>query len=196
MTAAADNATAMSSIMDADKLSTVSHCGIGLSSPPPKQRPQSCSPPCPGDDINRINPFDDSFLTSCPPRGRAPALLGEMENLSDPNQQKQLEELIVLASLCTALIMGTGQDGHAKNTARGNITKDPDDAKDLLLPLSLVSPFIGDQEVLDAHIGNPVLRKPSNGGGQAPLSTVSLSTSTSTSLVSAPISGTHIMGAG
>jgi hypothetical protein len=97
---------------------------------------------------------------------------------------------------CAALSVGTGQDGHAKNTARGNITKDLDDAKYLSLPLSLVSLFVGDQEVLDAHIGNPVLCKPTNCGGQAPLSTAALLTSTPTSLVLAPLGGTHIVGAG
>ncbi len=91
---------------------------------------------------------------------------------------------MVVASPCAALIVGTGQDGHAKNTARGNITKDLDDAKYLSLPLSLVSPFIGDQEVLDAHIGDPVLCKPTNCGGQALFKLL------------APLGGTHIMGAG
>ncbi len=103
---------------------------------------------------------------------------------------------MVSASPCAALIVGTGRDGHTKNTARGNITKDPDDAKYLSLPLSLVSPFVGDQEVLDSHISNPVLCKPTNCGGQAPLSTTALLTSTSTSLVLAPLGRTHIMGAG
>jgi hypothetical protein len=124
MTAAADTATSMSSITDADKFTTVSLCGVGSSSSPPKQRPQSYSPPHPGDDIKRINPFDDSFLTSFPPLdGCAPALPGETGNLSDPDQQKRLEELMVLASPCAALIVGTGQDGHTKNTPRGNVTK-------------------------------------------------------------------------
>jgi hypothetical protein len=41
-----------------------------------------------------------------------------------------------------------------------------------------------------------VLRKPTNCGGQAPLSTTALLTSTSTSLVLAPLGGTHIVGAG
>jgi len=116
MTAATDTAMAMSSITDADKFTTVSRCGAGSSSSLPKQRPQNCSPPHPGDDIKRINPFDDSFLTSFPPLGgHAPALPGEMGNLSDPDQQKGLEELMVLASPCTALIVGAGQDEHAKN---------------------------------------------------------------------------------
>jgi hypothetical protein len=101
---------------------------------------------------------------------------------------------MVLTSPCAALIVGTGQDGHAKNTARGNITKDLDDAKYLSLPLSLVSPFVGDQESLDAHVGNPVLCKPTNRGGQAPLSTAALPTSTSNSLVLAPLGRTHIVG--
>ncbi len=69
---------------------------------------------------------------------------------------------MVLASPCMALIVGAGQDGHAKNTPRGNITKDLDDAKYPSLTLSLISPFVGDQGVLDAHIGNPVLCKPTN----------------------------------
>jgi hypothetical protein len=130
MTAATNTAMAMSSFTDADAFTTVSHHGVGSSSsPPPKQRPQSHSPPCPGDNIKRINPFDDSFLTSFPLLGgRAPALPGETRNLSNPEQQKQLEDLMVLTSPCAALSVGTRQDGHAKNTARGNITKDPDDA--------------------------------------------------------------------
>ncbi len=76
------------------------------------------------------------------------------------------------------------------------MTKDPDDTKYLSLPLSLVSPFVGDQEVLDAHIGNPVLCKPTNCGDQASLSTAALLTSTSTPLVLALLGRTHIMGAG
>jgi hypothetical protein len=53
--------------------------------------------------------------------------------------------------------------GFAKNTPQGNITKNLDDAKYPSLPLSLVlSPFVGDQGDLDAHIGDPVLRKPTN----------------------------------
>jgi hypothetical protein len=89
MTAAADTATAMSSIMDADKFTAMSWHGVGSSSFPPKQRPQSCSPPRPGDDIKWINPFHDRFLISVPPLGgRTPALPGEMGNLSDPDQQK------------------------------------------------------------------------------------------------------------
>ena len=79
MTAAADTATAMSSIMDADKFTAMSWHGVGSSSFPPKQRPQSCSPPRPGDDNKWINPFDDRFLISIPPlSGRTPALPGEI----------------------------------------------------------------------------------------------------------------------
>ncbi len=96
---------------------------------------------------------------------------------------------MVSASPCAALIVGTGQDGHAKNTSQGNITKDPDDAKYCSLPLSLVSPFVGDQDVLDAHIGDPVLCKPTNCSVQSPLSTAAILTSTSTSLVLAPLVG-------
>jgi hypothetical protein len=164
MTTAADMATAMSSITDADKFTTVSCWGVGSSSPPPKaEAPKLPPPPHPGDNFKRINSFDDRFPTSFPPLvGRQPALPGETGNLSDPDQQKRLEELMVLASSCAELIVGTGQDGHAKNTPQGNITQDPDDAKYPSLPLSLVSPFAGDQEVLDAHIGDPVLRKPTN----------------------------------
>ncbi len=44
MTAAANMATGMSSITDADKFTTVSHRSVGSSSSHPKQRPQSCSP--------------------------------------------------------------------------------------------------------------------------------------------------------
>ncbi len=110
-------AMAMSSITNTDEFSTVSCCGVGSSSSPPKQRPQSFSPPHPGDDPKRIIPFDNSFVTSFPPLGgRAPALPGETGNLSDPDQQKRLEELMVLAPPCAAPIVGTGQDGHAKNT--------------------------------------------------------------------------------
>ncbi len=200
MTATADMAMAMSSITDADKFTTVSRCSVGSSSYPPKQRPQSCSPPHPGDDIKWINPFNDRFLTSFPPLGgHAPALPGETGNLSDLDQQKRLEELMVLASPCATLIVGAGQDGHTKNTSQGNISKDLDDAKYPSLPSSLVCPFVGDQGDLDAHIGNPVLRKPTNTVfccGQALLSTAALSTSPSTSLVSAPLGGTHIVSAG
>jgi hypothetical protein len=95
--------------------------------------------------------------------------------------------------------MGAGQDGHAKNTARGDISKDLDDAKYLSLPLSLVSPFVGDQGDLDAFIGNPALRQPTTKAfyvGQALLVTAALLTSTSASLVSAPLGGSLIVGAG
>jgi hypothetical protein len=163
MTAATDTAMAMSSITDTDKFATVSSWGVGSSSPPPKQRPQSCSPLRPGDNIKQIDPFDDRFPTSFPPLGgRAPALLVDTGNLSDPDQQKLLEELMVLASPCKALIVWAGQDRHTKNTPQGNITQDPDDAKYPSLPSSLISPFVGDQEDLDTHIGNPALRKPTN----------------------------------
>jgi hypothetical protein len=84
-------------------------------------------------------------------------LLGETGDLNDLDQQKRLEELMVLASPCMALMMGAGQDLHTKNTLQGNIPKDLDDAKYCSLPLSLVSTFVGDQGDLDAHIGNPVL---------------------------------------
>jgi hypothetical protein len=83
--------------------------------PPPKQRPQSHSPPCPGDDIKWINPFDDRFLTSFPPLGgRAPALPGKMGNLSDPVQQKRLEELMVLALLELSQMGITNQTHYLK----------------------------------------------------------------------------------
>jgi hypothetical protein len=103
---------------------------------------------------------------------------------------------MVLASPCMALIVGTGRDGHTKNTPQENMTEDPDDAKYLSPPLSLIPPFIGDQEVLDAHIGDPVLRKPTNCSGQAPLITAALLTSASTSTVFAPLGRTRIVGTG
>jgi hypothetical protein len=89
ITAAADTETTMSSIMDADKFTTVSHRSVGSSSSPPQvEAPKLLSPP-PCDDIKRISPFDGSFLTSFSPLGgRAPALPGETGNLSDPEQQK------------------------------------------------------------------------------------------------------------
>jgi hypothetical protein len=75
MTAATDTARAMSSITDADEFTTVSCHGGGSSLSPSKQRPQSCSPPHPGNNIKWINPFNDKFLTSFPPLGgHAPAL--------------------------------------------------------------------------------------------------------------------------
>jgi hypothetical protein len=66
MPTAADTTTAMSSITEADKFTTVSCCGVGSSSSPPKQRPQSCSPPPPGDIIKKDQPFKDRFPTSFP----------------------------------------------------------------------------------------------------------------------------------
>ncbi len=106
---------------------------------------------------------------------------------------------MVLASPCMAFIVGAGQDGHAKNSPQGNITKDLDDAKYPSLPLSLVFPFVGDQGVLDAHIGNAVLCKPTNTvfcSGQALLSTPALSTFPFTSLVLTPLGETHILDTG
>jgi hypothetical protein len=152
MTTTTDTAMAMSSITDTDEFTTVSRCGGGSPLPPPKQRPQSHSPPCPGNDIKWINPFDDKFLTSFPPLGGHAALPVDMGNPSNPDQQKQLEELIALTSLGGVLIVGVGQDGHAKNTPRGDITKNLNDAKYSSLPLSLVPPFVGDQGDLDANM--------------------------------------------
>jgi hypothetical protein len=67
--AANDTATAMSSVTDPDGFTTVSRCGGASSSSPPKQRPQSHSPPRPGNKIKRVNLFDDKFLSSFPPSG-------------------------------------------------------------------------------------------------------------------------------
>jgi hypothetical protein len=67
ISAANDTATAMSSITDPNGFTTGScHGGASFSSPP-KQQPQSCSPPHPGNKIKRVNLFDDKFLTSFPP---------------------------------------------------------------------------------------------------------------------------------
>jgi hypothetical protein len=63
--AAMETAMAMSSITDPDGFTTVSWRGVSSTSPP-KQRPQSRSPPRPSDGIKRVNPFDDKFLTSFP----------------------------------------------------------------------------------------------------------------------------------
>jgi hypothetical protein len=73
------------------------------------------------------------------------------------------------------------------------------DAKYSSLPLSLVPPFVGDQGDLDAYIGDPALRKPTKKafrGGQALLVTAALLTSSSASLVLAPLGGSLILGAG
>jgi hypothetical protein len=64
--ASTETATAMSFITDPDGFTTVSWCGVSSTSPP-KQRPQSHSPPCPSDGIKWVNPFDNKFLTSFPP---------------------------------------------------------------------------------------------------------------------------------
>ncbi len=114
-----DTAMAMSSITDTDEFTIVSCYGGGSSSSPPKQRPQSNFPPRQSNNIKRINPFNDKFLTSFPPvggRATAPALLADIGNLSNLNQQKRLEDLVVLAPLGGSLIVGAGQDGLAKNT--------------------------------------------------------------------------------
>ncbi len=104
-----------------------------------------------------------------------------------------------MAPLGGVLIVGAGQDGHAKNTPRGDITKILNDAKYSSLPLSLVPPFIGDQGDLDAYIGDPASRQLTTKafrGGQASLVTVALSTSASASLVLAPLGRSLIVGAG
>jgi hypothetical protein len=202
MTATTDTAMAMSSIMDTDEFTTLSCRGGCSSLPPLKQRLQSHSPPHPGNNIKWINPFDDKLLTSFPPLGgcaTAPALPVDTGNLSNPNQQKQLEDLMVLASLGDTLIAGAGQDRHAKNTPLGDITKNPNDAKYSSLPLFLIPPFIGDQGDLDAYIGNPVLRhsiKKAFRGSQASLVTTTLLTFSSASLVLALPSRSLKVGAG
>ena len=60
---------AMSSVTDPDGFTTVSCHGCMSSPSPPKQRPQSCSPPRQGNEIKRVNLFDDKFLSSFPPSG-------------------------------------------------------------------------------------------------------------------------------
>ncbi len=69
MSTANDTATAMSSMTDPDGFTTVSHHGGASSSSPHKQRPQSRSPPCPGNEIKRVNLFNNKFLSSFPPSG-------------------------------------------------------------------------------------------------------------------------------
>ncbi len=64
MSTANDTATAMSSVTDPDGFTTVSCHGCMSSPSPPKQRPQSCSPPRQGNEIKRVNLFDDKFLSS------------------------------------------------------------------------------------------------------------------------------------
>ncbi len=199
MATATDTVTAMSSIMDTDKFTTVTHHSGGSPLSPPKQRPQSRSPLHPGNNIKWINPFDDKFSTSFSPLVGRAALTVDMGNPINPDQQKQLEELMALASPGGLLIVGAGQDGHAKNTPRGVITKIPNDAKYSSLPLFLVPPFVGDQGDLDPYIGNLALRKPAKKvfrGGQASVVTATLLTSSSTSLVLAPLGGSLILSAG
>jgi hypothetical protein len=106
---------------------------------------------------------------------------------------------LALAPLGESLIVGAGQDGNAKNTPQGFITKDPSDAKYSSLPLSFVCLFVGDQGYLDAYIGNSALHKPTKKafcGGQTLLVTTALLTSSSTSLVLAPLGGSLIVGTG
>ncbi len=187
MTAATDTVMAMSPIMNTDGFTTVSHHDGGSPLSPPKQRPQSRSPPHPSNGNKWINPFNDNFLTSFPPAGghvTAPAVPVDTRKLSNPNQQKRLKDSMVLAPLGGLLIVSAGQDGHAKNTPRRDIFKNPNDAKNSSLPSSLVPPFVGDQGDLNAYISNPALRQPTKKafrGGQALFVTTTLPTSISAS---------------
>jgi hypothetical protein len=91
---------------------------------------------------------------------------------------------LALAPLGGLLIVGAGQDGNAKNTPRGEITNNPNNDKYSSLLLSLVPPFISNQEDLNAYISNPALRQPAKKafhGGQALLVTAAFLTSTSAS---------------
>ncbi len=64
-TKAKETATTMSSIMDSDGFTTVSHPGGSSTSSPPKLHPQSRSPTRQGNEGgSRRNPFDDKFLTT------------------------------------------------------------------------------------------------------------------------------------
>ncbi len=95
--------------------------------------------------------------------------------------------------------MGAGQDRHAKNTPEGGITNDPNVAKYSSLPLPLLSPVIGDQGDLRAHINNLAMHHPTNKafrGDQASLDTTALSGFTFASLTLDPLGGLLIVGAG
>ncbi len=125
--AATNTAITISSITDPDGFTTVSWRGVSSTSPP-KQRPQSRSPPLPSDGIKWVNPFDDKFLTSFPPSvGLAmdPAVTVDTANRAkNSNDQKH-------SSLLFSLV-----------------------------PLSLISPPVGDGSNLNAYIRNPASCQP------------------------------------
>jgi hypothetical protein len=94
--------------------------------------------------------------------------------------------------------VGTGQDGHAKNTPRGGITNGPNVAKYSSLSVPLVPPLIGDQGDFDSHISNPALCHPTKKAfcsDQALLDTATLLGSTFATLASTPPGGLLIVGA-
>jgi hypothetical protein len=109
---------------------------------------------------------------------------GDQASLDTTTLLSAASASLALAPLGKSLIVSTVWDGQAKNTSRGDITKDPNDDKYSSLPLSLVPSFIGNQGDLDAYISNPALHQPTKKafrGSQASLVTTVLLTSTSAS---------------
>jgi hypothetical protein len=123
-----------------------------------------------------------SDLALCHPTKKA--FCGEQALLDTATLLSSTSASLAMALLGGSLIVVAGQDGYAKYTSQGDITKDLNDNKYSFLPLSLVPPFIGNQGDLDAYISDPALCKPTKRafcGGQTLLVTAALSTSTSTS---------------
>jgi hypothetical protein len=127
--AAMETATAMSSITDPDGFTTVSWRGVSSTSPP-KQRPQSHSPPHPSDGINRANPFDNKFLTSFPPSvGLAmdPAITVDTTNRAkNSNNQKHSSlpfSLVLLSLIPPPVGDGSNLDAYIRDPALRQPTK-------------------------------------------------------------------------
>jgi hypothetical protein len=141
--------------------------------------PLSLIPPGIGDQGD-LNPYISNPMRHLTKK----AFRGDQAFLDTAALLSSTSALLASAPFGRSLIMGAGQDGHAKNTSQGDITNDPNDDKYSSLPLSLVPPFICNQGDLDAYISNPALRQPTKiafCGGQASLVTAALSTSTSAS---------------
>ncbi len=122
MYAATETATAMRSITDPDGFTTVSWRGVSSTSPP-KQQPQSCSPPHPSDGIKRVNPFDNKFLTSYPPSvGLA---MDPAVTVDTANRAKILNDQKHSSLPFSLVLLGNNLDAYIHDPASRQPTKNP-----------------------------------------------------------------------